>query len=176
MTSKRLTRRDFLASSGLASVMVLIAGARFPGTGVRVLGVAAASEPGSHMRQTLLRFVRHLYPHDDVSDAAYGQVVERLLADAGKDPEFDATLSGGLAALDSARQATWLSLAPNDQIEVMREQETRAYFPAIQAPVRNRLYDHPAVWKVMGYEGPSAHLGGYINRGFDDIDWLPEDD
>jgi hypothetical protein len=30
------------------------------------------------------------------------------------------------------------------------------------------------VWKVLGYEGPSAELGGYINRGFSDIDWLQD--
>jgi len=25
----------------------------------------------------------------------------------------------------------------------------------------------------LGYEGPSFDKGGYINRGFDDLDWLP---
>jgi hypothetical protein len=28
------------------------------------------------------------------------------------------------------------------------------------------------MWKVLGYEGESASKGGYINRGFNDIDWL----
>jgi hypothetical protein len=28
------------------------------------------------------------------------------------------------------------------------------------------------VWAKFGYEGPSADKGGYISRGFDDIDWL----
>ena len=34
------------------------------------------------------------------------------------------------------------------------------------------LYNNPDVWEILGYEGASAHLGGYINRGFNDIDWL----
>jgi hypothetical protein len=36
------------------------------------------------------------------------------------------------------------------------------------------LYNNPLVWRYFGYEGPSAHLGGYINRGFDDISWIPD--
>ena len=34
------------------------------------------------------------------------------------------------------------------------------------------LYNQPAVWAKLGYEGSSAEHGGYIHRGFDDIDWL----
>jgi hypothetical protein len=30
------------------------------------------------------------------------------------------------------------------------------------------------VWDAVGYEGPSVHKGGYVNRGFDDLDWLPD--
>jgi hypothetical protein len=28
------------------------------------------------------------------------------------------------------------------------------------------------VWAKLGYQGPSAELGGYINRGFNDQDWM----
>jgi hypothetical protein len=35
------------------------------------------------------------------------------------------------------------------------------------------LYNNPDVWPKFGYEGASADKGGYINRGFNDIDWLP---
>ena len=34
------------------------------------------------------------------------------------------------------------------------------------------IYGNPEVWPLFGYEGPSADKGGYIDRGFDDIDWL----
>jgi len=36
------------------------------------------------------------------------------------------------------------------------------------------LYDDVEVWQAFGYEGASAHLGGYVNRGFNDLDWLPD--
>jgi hypothetical protein len=28
------------------------------------------------------------------------------------------------------------------------------------------------VWPIFGYEGESYSKGGYIKRGFDDIDWI----
>ena len=36
------------------------------------------------------------------------------------------------------------------------------------------LYNDKEVWDILGYEGASYDKGGYINRGFNDLDWLPE--
>jgi hypothetical protein len=36
------------------------------------------------------------------------------------------------------------------------------------------LYNQKEVWPKFGYEGSSAEHGGYIKRGFADIDWLPK--
>jgi hypothetical protein len=36
------------------------------------------------------------------------------------------------------------------------------------------LYNDHEVWELLGYEGPSFDQGGYLNRGFDDLDWLPD--
>ena len=30
------------------------------------------------------------------------------------------------------------------------------------------------MWQLIGYEGPSFDQGGYVTRGFDDLDWLPD--
>ena len=35
------------------------------------------------------------------------------------------------------------------------------------------LYDDHEVWDLLGYEGSSFEKGGYLHRGFDDLDWLP---
>jgi hypothetical protein len=35
-------------------------------------------------------------------------------------------------------------------------------------------YNLPAVWKKLGYQGSSWQFGGYLNRGFGDIAWLPK--
>ena len=36
------------------------------------------------------------------------------------------------------------------------------------------IYSDPQTWKLLGYEGPSFAQGGYIDRGFNDLDWLPD--
>ena len=36
------------------------------------------------------------------------------------------------------------------------------------------LYNNPAIWPHFGYEGPSGHKGGYVKRGFDQGDWIPD--
>jgi hypothetical protein len=36
------------------------------------------------------------------------------------------------------------------------------------------LYDDKEVWGLLGYEGSSYEHGGYVDRGFDDLDWLPD--
>ena len=34
------------------------------------------------------------------------------------------------------------------------------------------LYNQKAVWPIFGYEGASYEEGGYMDRGFNDINWL----
>lgn len=36
------------------------------------------------------------------------------------------------------------------------------------------FYGHLGTWSVTGFEGPSFDAGGYLTRGFNDLDWLPE--
>ena len=52
---------------------------------------------------------------------------------------------------------------------------SREIFEDMRAATVRHLYSNPDVWAHFGYQGPSAHLGGYINRGFDDIPWVPDD-
>lgn len=51
--------------------------------------------------------------------------------------------------------------------------EGSEYFNLVRATAVVELYDNPLVWKAFGYDGPSVHLGGYVSRGCDDLDWLP---
>ena len=36
------------------------------------------------------------------------------------------------------------------------------------------FYNNPLVWQAFGYEGEAFDYGGYIERGFDDLGWLPD--
>ena len=53
--------------------------------------------------------------------------------------------------------------------------EHGAFFQKLKGHLVVAFYDNKAVWPLFGYEGSSYEKGGYLDRGFDDIDWLPAD-
>ena len=63
----------------------------------------------------------------------------------------------------------------DSQIEAVGSIEGEAFFAAILAGLRGTFYYHPKVWAHIDYPGSSKEHGGYKFRGFDDIDWLPEE-
>ena len=48
------------------------------------------------------------------------------------------------------------------------------FFEHVRGTTTVTLYNDKETWELLGYEGPSYDKGGYINRGFNDLDWLPE--
>ena len=46
------------------------------------------------------------------------------------------------------------------------------FFLKLRGDLVVSLYNQPAVWAKLGYQGPSAPHGGYINRGFNDQNWM----
>jgi hypothetical protein len=118
---------------------------------------------------TLRRMARLLWPHAAVGDEIYAQVADGFLADA-EGAERDLLLAG-VRGLNSN---SWLGQPEEAQIEALRAIEDDAFFQAVRAGVRDRLYALPAVWPAIGYPGSSLEFGGYLNRGYADINWLPE--
>ncbi len=125
-------------------------------------------------RAAMAAAARRLYPYDEIPDAVYAEVIDAALAATASDGAFAATLEQAERALNSRQLEDFLSLTPEAQIEALRAVEDMAFFGAIQAAVRTRIYNHPAVWTLLGYEGPSFEQGGYLGRGAGEIDWLPE--
>ena len=48
------------------------------------------------------------------------------------------------------------------------------FFQKVRGDLVVSLYNQKELWPKFGYEGSSAEHGGYIKRGFADIDWLPK--
>ena len=113
---------------------------------------------------TVLRAARAMYPHDGLPDEAYEKVVRKLEADAAADGGIAATIDEGVAALGDGEIDEAL----------LRKHADDPFVALLQSTAVVELYDNPLVWNAFGYEGPSTHLGGYKNRGFDDLDWLPD--
>jgi hypothetical protein len=124
-----------------------------------------AEQLSEHALETTLRVARVMFPHDMLPDLAYAKVVKAL------EPEAE-TVEQGVAALDQG--TPFLELDDAAQERAVAAAEGSDYFELVRSTAVVELYDNPLVWKAFGYEGPSVHLGGYLNRGFDDLDWLPD--
>jgi hypothetical protein len=139
--------------------------------------VALKTGPASAL-PVLVKMARDLYPHDKVSDAAYAKAVATIddqLADSKK-----ATMGQGALELDGASKAIkgkpYLELASEeDRVFVLRHMEKAGtpFFKAMRAGMITALYNQEELWPGFGYEGSSAEKGGYLHRGFNDLDWLP---
>jgi hypothetical protein len=76
--------------------------------------------------------------------------------------------------LDVVGGAPFAELQADRALEVLRSISTTAFFVQVHGQVITSLYDDREVWSLLGYEGPSYDQGGYLTRGFDDLDWLPD--
>ncbi len=52
------------------------------------------------------------------------------------------------------------------------EKQNGPFFQKVRSSLITGLYNNKELWPFFGYEGESASKGGYINRGFNDLDWV----
>ena len=126
----------------------------------------------AHAAETLTAMARVLYPHDFLNDAPYRRVVEIVAQES--DPAQRALLADGVAALDAATGRPFVALGEKEKLAAVEALQDRPFFEVMRAATARHLYDNRALWPRFGYEGASSDLGGYVERGFDDIDWISE--
>ncbi len=121
---------------------------------------------------TLIQMARDIYPHDHIADEFYATAVKGY--DSKKRKE---TVETGIQALNAAARgkgypsyigARW----ERDRVDILRSLEDSPFFQTIRGGLVTGLYNQKAVWPLFGYEGESFSKGGYIDRGFDDINWI----
>ncbi len=59
-------------------------------------------------------------------------------------------------------------------MEAIEAMDGTPFFATVRGDIVVSLYNNPLVWRHFGYEGASFDDGGYLERGFDDIGWLPQ--
>lgn len=170
--SLRLSRRGFLQSSAASTVAVgaistLVQG---PAWAAELKSVAPDAAP------TLLRMIRDMYPHDRLADSFYVKALATI--DVGDDTQ-PRILDEGAEALNAAARKLYgkpyVAIKEEaDRVAALKSIEATPFFQKVRSDMVTALYNQPEVWTKLGYEGPSAHKGGYLHRGFNDIDWLDE--
>jgi hypothetical protein len=128
----------------------------------------------AHTAETLLGVARTMFPHDRLGDQYYAAVVEKLDAAATADPALRNLIADGVARLDAARGMPWLQLSDGARTAALKTLEASPFFTTVRTQTIDGLYGNPLVYRYFGYEGSSVEYGGYLERGFDDIGWLPK--
>ena len=178
MQGTDMNRRRFLRTTGLA------AAAAAGGVGAASVG-AVVIEPrrawalattvlDGHQARTLLAMARQLFPHDELGDGYYAAAVEALDEQAAEDPELATQLADGVAALDAAMGIRFVDLSEGNQLRVLEAIDDSAFFGTVRGATLAGVYGNETVQRRFGYEGSSVEHGGYIERGFDDLGWLPD--
>ena len=135
--------------------------------------VAPGADSQQLLRQTLEQLAYRLFPHAGLSDRPYEELANVLAARASADSRFAQDLKLGIADLDGDDPTPWLERSETEQIAAIGRIEGSPFFRLMRQATIEHIYRNKEVWQLIGYEGSSVEFGGYVDRGFDDIDWLP---
>lgn len=121
---------------------------------------------------TITAAARIMYPHDALPDDVYARVGEKLAVTAGEDSGAARTIGEGVSALNVGQP--FAELPADEQLEMLKGIEGSDFFELVRSTAVAQVYSDQRTWQLVGYEGPSFDKGGYIHRGFNDLDWLPD--
>jgi len=167
---RSLTRRALLQQSAALGA-IAVSGAGFIAA-PNAAWAFEVSEISEHQMATLLQMARDIYPHDQVGDEYY--VVAMKGYDSADSKDF---VAEGVAKLDDlakgAGSPSYLETKWEDnRVALLEQLEDDAFFQTVRGGLVTGLYNQKAVWPIFGYEGESFSKGGYLHRGFNDINWL----
>jgi hypothetical protein len=129
--------------------------------------------PPHPAQAALQRILFLLAPSKRFEGAHYDRQAARLVARMRREAAFAATIEAGLTRLHAAADGDFLRAEAPQQIAALRAQNGSPFLSALANPAVG-VYNNPAVWPLIGYEGSAFEKGGYIARGVGDIAWLPK--
>ena len=170
-------RRVFL--KGAVTTVPAVAVASTTGLGITDAWAEDATTLPPATLKTLVKVARDIYPHDFLGDGYYITAIKPWDGKAAKDPAVKSLISDGVAQLDKAandRHKVAYAQVPweTERVVLLQQIEQTPFFQKVRGDLIVSLYNQKELWPKFGYEGSSAEHGGYIQRGFADIDWLPK--
>ena len=122
-------------------------------------------------KELLMKMVRTLYPHDRFPDGPYIRTTDDVINKGNSSPENAIMLQEGI---DQLKSDNFSKLDMEESTKYLTKMGRTAFFEHVRGTTTVTLYNDKEVWEILGYEGYSSDKGGYLNRGFNDLDWLPE--
>ncbi|MEO6880846.1 MAG: hypothetical protein ABI181_07855 [Mycobacteriaceae bacterium] len=121
----------------------------------------------------LVHVIKVAFPHRAVPEGPYRRTAEHIVSLVSGNGYQTALLGQGLVGLDALREQPFADLDPDDALAVLKSVEHTPFFVLVRSSTVTFMYSDPELWAAVGYEGFSSDQGGYVDRGFDDLDWLP---
>lgn len=171
----KLSRRELLSKGiGLGSTFLVGSGFVAASSASWAMDVKSLSPEAM---ATLVQMARDVYPHDRFGDELYALAVKGHDDKAAEDANFKGMLEAGVDTLNTQAVALGYSNYVSvgweaTRVDLLKSIESSEFFQTIRGGLVVGLYNQKAVWDLLGYEGSSFEKGGYIDRGFDDVNWL----
>jgi len=134
---------------------------------------------GSAAFKTIVKVARDIFPHDRFEDELYANAVGVYADQVKSNADLRKTLMDGVDKVNAEAQARYGKAYADVAAEVDRTRiltdmakAKDPFFGKLRGDLVVSLYNQPAVWAKLGYQGASAQYGGYINRGFADQTWM----
>ena len=165
----RMSRRGVLAS--LARFLPL---ALWSGSFAQVLRAAEPAAGNAPASALLPSVIRELFPHAGLGEDFYAGIASALWQKISADTVQSREVESGLARLATCcGSGGWETAGRDTRVAALTEMQHEAYFQILKGGALELIYRDPRVWERIGYGGNALAQGGYLTRGFDQIDWLP---
>lgn len=115
---------------------------------------------------TLVAAMQRLVPHGSLDPAVYRDAVLAFMSSAADDP----VIAAGLEELVARK---FLEQPEAGQVALLAGIEGTPFFDSVRDAAVRGVYGDERSWDMLGYGGDASRFGGYVDRGFNDIDWLP---
>lgn len=168
-------RRQFLVRTTAAAALMTISGNALLHT-TEAWGLEAKALKPEVMR-TIIKMARDIYPHDRLADKYYAIACKTYDEKAASDPALKSLCEEGVKHFDAVamqeHKVPYVEVPWEAQrVAILRANQDNPFFQKLRGDLVVNLYNQKEVWPLFGYEGESASKGGYIDRGFNDIEWL----
>ena len=174
ITRPQFSRREFLKGTGIlvgtlwasSTALITLAPSRVWALELKVLDERTGN--------ALLVFTRQIFPHAKLDDAVYALVVKDLDAEAAGSADVKKLLTEGAAGLDKAAGGNFTAAAKDKHSEITASLAKTPFFEKVRSKAIVSLYNNELAFAHFGYEGNAFQKGGgYLQRGFNDLKWLP---
>ena len=134
---------------------------------------AVSVAPKNPATETLVQYAYLMLPVLEPTHTRYRAVADKVSLQASQVPAIASLMEGGIAALNATDKGLWLNQPLEERVSIISDLAGTPFFNYLHWVTSEIVMRDPGLWEKLGYQGSAIEHGGYLHRGFDDIDWLP---